>query len=153
MQKAEYRSRKKSMETGWTEEERSTGGTADRGEREEGKRKNGRLSSQNRTEADERKRTRGESPKARAKGKHRWNSCGSEAGRDERKQTESRVRGTGKEDTGNQVGKNGENQRSESGRGAPKKTHCEGETGRKRKGRNRGQVARTGRKAIDKKAD
>ena len=101
MQKAEYRNRKKSMETGWTEEERSTGGTADRGEREEGKRKNGRLSSQNRTEADERKRTRGESPKARAKGKHRWNSCGSEAGRDERKQTESRVRGTGKEDTGN----------------------------------------------------
>lgn len=55
MQKAEYRNRKKSMETGWTEEERSTGGTADRGEREEGKRKNGRLSSQNRTEADERK--------------------------------------------------------------------------------------------------
>ena len=56
MQEAEYRNRKKGMETGWTEEERSTGGTADRGEREEGKRKNGRLSSQNRTEADERKR-------------------------------------------------------------------------------------------------
>ena len=50
-----------------------------------------------------------------------------------------------------QVGKNGENQRSESGREAPKKTHCEGETGRKRKGRNRGQVARTGREADERK--
>ena len=56
VQKAEYRNRKKGMETGRTEEERSTGGTADRGEREEGKGKNGRLSSQNQTEADERKR-------------------------------------------------------------------------------------------------
>ena len=51
----------------------------------------------------------------------------------------------------NQVRKNGENQRSESGREAPKKTHCEGETGRKRKGRNRGQVARTGREADERK--
>ena len=121
MQEAEYRNRKKGMETGWTEEERSTGGTADRGEREEGKRKDGRLSSQNRAEEDERKRKRGESPKAKAKGKHRWNSCGSETERDERKQTESRVRRTGKEDTGNQVGKNGESQGSESEEGAPRK--------------------------------
>ena len=45
MQEAEYRNRKEGMETGWTEEERSTGGTADRGGREEGKGKNGRLSS------------------------------------------------------------------------------------------------------------
>ena len=56
MQKAEYRNRKKGMETGRTEEEKSTEGTVDRGEREEGKGKNGRLSSQNQTEADERKR-------------------------------------------------------------------------------------------------
>ena len=56
MQKAEYRNRKEGMETGWTEEERSTVGTADRGEREEGKGKSGRLSSQNRAKADERKR-------------------------------------------------------------------------------------------------
>ena len=89
MQKAEYQNRKKGMETGRTEEEISTGGTADRGEREEGKGKNGKLSSQNRAEADERKRKRGESPKAKARGKHRWNSCGSEAGKDEKKQTES----------------------------------------------------------------
>ena len=51
----------------------------------------------------------------------------------------------------NQVGKNGENQRSESGREAPEKTHCEGETGRKRKGRNRGRVARTGTEADERK--
>ena len=55
MQKAEYRNRKKGMETGRTEEERSTVGTAIRGEREEGKGKNGKLSSQNRAEMDERK--------------------------------------------------------------------------------------------------
>ena len=34
----------------------------------------------------------GKTKEAKAEGKHRWNSCGSEAGRDERKQTESRVR-------------------------------------------------------------
>ena len=56
VQKAEYRNWKEGMETGWTEEEESTGGTAVRGDREEGKGKNGRLSSQNRAEADERKR-------------------------------------------------------------------------------------------------
>ena len=55
MQKAEYRNRKEGMETGWTEEERSTVGTDVRGEPEEGKRKDGKLSSQNRVEADERK--------------------------------------------------------------------------------------------------
>ena len=55
MQKAEYRNRKKGMETGRTEEEKSTGGTADRGERKEGKGKDGRLSSQNRAEAIDKK--------------------------------------------------------------------------------------------------
>ena len=66
MQKAEYRNRKESMETGRTEEERSTGGTADRGEREEGKRKSGKLSSQNqngsgRKKAEERGKPESES--------------------------------------------------------------------------------------------
>ena len=56
LQRAEYRNRKEGMETGRTEEERSTGGTAARGEREEGKRKRRRLSSQKQSEADERKR-------------------------------------------------------------------------------------------------
>ena len=55
-QEAEYRNRKEGMGTGRTEEERSTGGTAARGEREEGKRKCRRLSSQKQAEADERKR-------------------------------------------------------------------------------------------------
>ena len=55
LQKAEYRNRKDGMATGRTEEDRSTVGTAARGKREEGKRKSGRLSSQNRAKADERK--------------------------------------------------------------------------------------------------
>ena len=55
MQEAEYRNRKEGMGTGRTEEERSTGGTAARGEREEGKRKSRRLSSQRQAETDERK--------------------------------------------------------------------------------------------------
>ena len=96
MQRAEYRNRKEGMETGRTEEEGSTVGTAVGGEREEGKGKGGRLSSQNRAEADERKRKGGESPKARAGGKHRESGCGSETGRDERKQTGSRVREPGR---------------------------------------------------------
>lgn len=71
LQKAEYRNRKEGMETGRTEEERSTGGTAVREGREEGKGKNGRLSSQNRAEADERKRKqrRSESGKEAATGR------------------------------------------------------------------------------------
>ena len=67
MQEAEYRNRKKGMETGRTEEEKSTGGTADRGEREEGKGKNGRLSSQNRAEADERKQKARGKPESESK--------------------------------------------------------------------------------------
>ena len=103
MQKAEYRNRKKGMETGRTEEERSTGGTAARGEREEGKRKRRRLSSQKQAEADERRRKQAESPEEKRtrgsgkEGKHRWNGCGSETGKDERKQTESRVLENGRE--------------------------------------------------------
>ena len=60
MQKAEYRNRKKGMATGRTEEERSTVGTAARGKREEGKRKSGWLSSQNRAKNGRKKvRARG----------------------------------------------------------------------------------------------
>ena len=35
--------------------------------------------------------------------------------------------------------------------GLHRRSHCEAETGRKRKGRNRGQVARTGREADERK--
>ena len=54
-------------------------------------------------------------------GKHSWNSCGSETGKGERKQTESQVPKTGKEGMRNQAGENGENRRSESGSGALRK--------------------------------
>ena len=59
------------------------------GKKEE--RKKQRLSSQNRNRSGRKKAEReGKSPKARAKGKHQWNGCGSETGEtDERKQTES----------------------------------------------------------------
>ena len=58
---------------------------------------------------------------AKAEGKHLRTSCGSESGKGERKQTAKLSTGTGKECTGNQAGKNGENRRSESESGALKK--------------------------------
>ena len=58
---------------------------------------------------------------AKAESKHSWNSCGSEARKGERKHTARLSTGTGKECTGNQAGKNGENAESESGRRALKK--------------------------------
>ena len=101
MQEAEYRNRKEGMETGRTEEEIRTEGTAARGEREEGKRKCRRLSSQKRAEADERKRKASGKARKRSEsgteGKHRWNGCGSETGKDERKQTDSQVPKAGRE--------------------------------------------------------
>ena len=45
-------------------------------------------------------------------GKHLRNSCGSESGKGERKHTGTLSTGTGKECTGNQAGKNGENAES-----------------------------------------
>ena len=56
-----------------------------------------------------------------AEGKHLRNSCGSESGKGERKHTARLSTGTGKERTGNQAGKNGENRRSESESGALRK--------------------------------
>lgn len=56
-----------------------------------------KLSSQKRVEADERKRKASRQSRQRSgrkevdKGKHRSSSCGSEAGKDERKQTEGQV--------------------------------------------------------------
>ena len=90
--------------------------------REEKERKNIRLSSrkQNRSgrkKAEEKRKIRN----AKAGGKHLRNSCGSESGKGERKHTAKLSTGTGKECTGNQAGKNGENAESESGRRALKK--------------------------------
>ena len=47
----------------------------------------------------------------RAEGKHLRNGRGSESGKGERKHTAKLSTGTGKECTGNQAGKNGENRR------------------------------------------
>jgi hypothetical protein len=55
------------------------------------------LSNQKRAEVDERKLKASRKSRQRNgrkkvdRGKHRWNSCGSETGKDERKQTESQV--------------------------------------------------------------
>ena len=54
-------------------------------------------------------------------GKHLRNGCGSESGKGERKHTAKLSTGTGKECTGNQAGKNGENRRRESKSGALRK--------------------------------
>ena len=96
-QEAEYHNLKESMATGCTEEETCIERTADRGNREEGKRKVRELSSLKRTEMDERKskgRRKSRQRNGRKevdRGEHRWNGCGSETGKDERKQTESQV--------------------------------------------------------------
>ena len=79
LQEAEYRNRKEGMETGRTEEERSTGGTAARGEREAGKRKSRRLSSQKQAEADERKRKAGRKARKRS-GRKKAEKMGSTGG-------------------------------------------------------------------------
>ena len=82
MQKAEYRNRKKGMETGRTEEERSTGGTAVRGEREEGKGKNGRLSSQNRKRSGRKEADwKGKARKREQKGSTGGTAVGAKSGR------------------------------------------------------------------------
>ena len=53
----------------------------------------------------ERKRKR---PEVRTEGKHLWNSCGSEAGRSEKKRTVEPSTGTWKEGMRNQAGEKGE---------------------------------------------
>ena len=60
-------------------------------------------------------------PEARAEGKHLRSGCGSESGKGERKHTARLSTGTGKECTGNQAGKNGEDRRNERERGALRK--------------------------------
>ena len=100
----------------------STGETADRGCREEGKGKSGKLSSQKQAEAiDKKAESRRKRPEVKTEGKHSWNGCGSEARKGERKRTAKLSTGTGKERTGNQAGENGENRGSESGNGALRK--------------------------------
>ena len=76
--------RNQAGEKGETEEARAetgTGKAAVRQNREEKERKNRRLSSQNRKRSGRKKAEKeGKRPKAKAQGKHLWNSCGSETG-------------------------------------------------------------------------
>ena len=95
---------------------------AARQRREERKGRSRRLSSRKesgsgRKEAEAERKM----PEAKAESKHLRNSCGSESGKGERKQTGKLSTGTGKECTGNQAGKNGEDRGSESRIGALRK--------------------------------
>ena len=74
----------------------------------------------------------GERPKARARGKHLRNSCGSESGKGERKPTVELSTGIWKEGTGNQVGEKEETEeaRAEAGH---RESSCKAEPGRKGK--------------------
>ena len=112
-------------EKGETEEARAetgTGKAAVRRNREEKERKNRRLSSRKRKGRGRKEAERKwKIPEVRTEGKHLWNSCGSEAGKGERKRTVELSTRSRKEDTGNQVGEKAESQGSESGEGAPRK--------------------------------
>ena len=63
---------------------------------EEKEKKSGRLSSRNRIEAIDEKAERREKDGSESGNQHLWNSCGSETGKDERKQTACQVPITGK---------------------------------------------------------
>jgi len=71
----------------------------------------------------------GKRPKARAKGKHLRNSCGSESGKGERKPTVEPSTETWKEGTGNQAGEKGETEEGESQDGH-RESSCKAEPGR-----------------------
>ena len=115
----------------------STEGTADRGRREEGKRKNGRLSSQNRAKADERKQSEGKARKRKQKGSIGGTAVGAKPrgmkGNKQRAEYEEPGEKT-RETRSERTGKAKETKVERAHRG----NHCEMETGRKRKGRNRG---------------
>ena len=70
---------------------------------------------------DERKRKSGTGPGGKLKGDHLWNSCGSEAEKDERKPSAKPSTRNRKDGTGNQAGSKGKDPGSESGREAPEK--------------------------------
>ena len=93
-----------------------------RQKREERKGRNRRLSSRKQSGSG-RKKAEGKRKirKAQAGSKHLWNSCGSEAGKGEKKHTAKLSTGTGKESMRDQARENGENVRSESRRRALEK--------------------------------
>ena len=123
-------------EKGETEEARAetgTGKAAVRRNREEKERKNRRLSSWKRKTSGRKKvRRKWKRPEVRTKGKHLWNSCGSEAGKSEKKRTAKPSTRTWKEDMRDQVGEKGGDRGSESGDGHWESS-CEAEPGREGK--------------------
>ena len=129
LQRAEYRNRKDGMETGRTEEERGTVGTADRGVREEGKGKVGRLSSQNRGEAEVIRGSEGKARRRKRKGSTGGTAVGAKPGRmkgnkqeAEYEEPREKTRETGSGGTGK--AKEAKAERAHRG------SHCEAETGR-----------------------
>ena len=70
--------------------------------------------------------------RVKPKGDHLWNSCGSEAGKDERKPTAKPSTRIGKERMGNQAGENEETEeaRAETGH---RESSCKAEPGREGK--------------------
>ena len=64
----------------------------------------------------------GERPKAKARGKHLRNSCGSESGKGERKPTVEPSTGIWKEGTGNQAGEKEETEKARAKAGTGKAT-------------------------------
>ena len=110
------------VETAEARAEAGTGKAAVRRNREGKERKNRRLSSRKRKRSGRKEAERKwKIPEVRTEGKHRWNSCGSEVGKGERKRTAKPSTRNRKEDMGNQVGEKAESQGSESGEGAPRK--------------------------------
>ena len=71
----------------------------------------------------------------RTKGKHLWNSCGSEAGKSERKRTEKPSTGTWKEGTRNQAGEKGETEEARAETGTGKATVRQNQEEKERKNR------------------
>ena len=127
-------------EKGETEEARAEAGTgraAVRRDREERERKNRRLSSWKRKRSGRKEVSRKwKRSEARAEDKHLWNSCGSEAGKGERKRTAKPSTGTWKEGMRDQAGEKGETEeaRAEAGTGRATVRRSREEKERKNRG-------------------
>ena len=127
-------------EKGETEEARAetgTGKAAVRRNREEKEKKNRRLSSWKRKGSGRKEANRKwKIPGVRTKGKHLWNSCGSEAGKSEKKRTVEPSTGTWKEGMRNQVREKGETEeaRAETGTGEAAVMRNQEEKERKNRG-------------------
>ena len=90
---------------------RSTGRATERQGQEEGNGRNRRLSSQNRKRSGRKKaEKKGKGRKRKQKASTCGTAVGSEAGRDERKQTEKPSTGIWKESMRDQAGENGESE-------------------------------------------